>query len=1018
MSRIVKGLLFIGLNCLIFAFATSQLWAQATANASIVGRVTDDSGAAVPNVVITVTGPALQVPQITAVSDADGNYKVVDLPAPAAYNLAFALQGFETYVQQGLNLSVGFTGRVDAVLKVGSVTQTVNVTSASPVIDTVSTAGQTTISEQEVQNIPRGANLQEMEPMVAGLNLQGKPDVGDSNFASRATTVTYGIPLETTLGVEGIDNTDDKFANSSIYLNYYAVQEAEFKTSGNNADVAYPGVDQVVVIKSGSNQFHGSVRGDYENPSWQSNNLNAALEGPPSHLKFTNPLRNVGYYDYAADIGGRIITDKLWFYFGFSRQYLDQESVGYVGGPGIIGPGACTPVTAWLASQCPTASPATIFANLPEYNWKMSYQMSPSVKVLGTWMWDEKDIPNDLGSTTISLPDSLYEKLPSWTWKGEVQVVRPRWLLDIYGGAGDAHPLYVPQPASEIAKYGFTKGSAFAGSPSEEDLYNQLYTGPNYEVYIHIYDRHQLTGDYSYLPAKPIWGGTHQFKFGSTETFESGDTKVPTEYPSGDYLLIFNSPNAQATTPSPYEITVFNYPVFPQNELHNQSVYAMDNWAIKHVSLNLGVRAERYRAFYPKQVTTANQFADVFPKTTIPDTTVLTWFDVVPRAGVAWDIKGNGKTVVKGSFGMFGDTMGFLYANLYNPESVQSRTYDWNGPCQATAPLAPVEWQCDVTPATLASLPSLPLVTQSGGISQLLNRNLKQDRTYEYVAKVERQLIPNLAFTAGYIRHSIYNNYNSTTNGGSIAPTETYTTVGVNTGIAVGHPYTSYNLPVTFSYTLNGQATPVTLYTYPKGSGTTGYELLNNPSGRPDIFNTFEVALTRIFSNKFSGSTSFWVTKDHRWINGLAGTGVGSPNDDPYPIDNTWNWEARADVFYNLPWKFNVSSLFRATSGTYGQLTGSFSGTGTNGEKLNQGGVTMRLGPFGQYQGPFIEVWNAKGARTFTFRDRFNIEGHIEYFNMLNSNAAVSTSYLTSTFGAVTGIVSPRVLRLGAVFSF
>ena len=76
--------------------------------------------------------------------------------------------------------------------------------------------------------------------------------------------------------------------------------------------------------------------------------------------------------------------------------------------------------------------------------------MSPSVKVLGTWMWDEKDIPNDAGSTTISLPDSLYEKLPSWTWKGEVQVVRPRWLLDIYGGAGDAHPLYIPQPQAKL----------------------------------------------------------------------------------------------------------------------------------------------------------------------------------------------------------------------------------------------------------------------------------------------------------------------------------------------------------------------------------------------------------------------------------------------------------------------------------------------------------------------------------------------------------------------------------------
>ena len=180
MSRIVKGLLFIAFNCLISAYTTSHLWAQATANASIVGRVTDAAGAALPNVAVAVTGPALQVPQINAVSDADGNYKVVDLPAPAAYNLTFSLQGFDTYVQQGLNLSVGFTGRVDVVLKIGTVTQTVNVTAASPVIDTVSTAGQTTIPEQEVQNIPRGANLQEMEPMVAGLNLEGKPDVGDT----------------------------------------------------------------------------------------------------------------------------------------------------------------------------------------------------------------------------------------------------------------------------------------------------------------------------------------------------------------------------------------------------------------------------------------------------------------------------------------------------------------------------------------------------------------------------------------------------------------------------------------------------------------------------------------------------------------------------------------------------------------------------------------------------------------------------------------------------------------------
>jgi hypothetical protein len=160
------------------------------------------------------------------------------------------------------------------------------------------------------------------------------------------------------------------------------------------------------------------------------------------------------------------------------------------------------------------------------------------------------------------------------------------------------------------------------------------------------------------------------------------------------------------------------------------------------------------------------------------------------------------------------------------------------------------------------------------------------------------------------------------------------------------------------------------------------------------------------------------VTKYHRWINGLAGTGVGNPNDDPYAIDNTWNWDARANVYYKLPWGIYASSFFRATSGTYGQLTGSFSGTGSNGQKLNQGGVTVRLGPFGQYQGPVVEVLNAKAAKVITFKDRYHLEGNFQVFNMLNSNAAVTTSYLTSTFGAVTGIVSARVFRIGTVFSF
>ena len=108
MSRVVKGLLFLALSWMIFGFATSELWAQSTSNGSIVGRVTDDSGAAVPNVLITVTSPQLQVPEVTTTSDANGDYRVLDLPAPGVYKVTFSLNGFETFDREGLNLTVGF----------------------------------------------------------------------------------------------------------------------------------------------------------------------------------------------------------------------------------------------------------------------------------------------------------------------------------------------------------------------------------------------------------------------------------------------------------------------------------------------------------------------------------------------------------------------------------------------------------------------------------------------------------------------------------------------------------------------------------------------------------------------------------------------------------------------------------------------------------------------------------------------------------------------------------------------
>ena len=111
-----------------------------------------------------------------------------------------------------------------------------------------------------------------------------------------------------------------------------------------------------------------------------------------------------------------------------------------------------------------------------------------------------------------------------------------------------------------------------------------------------------------------------------------GNSQVPVEYPSGDYLLEFQSPNATTNTPTPSQIVVWNYPVTPNNELHSQAFYLTDTWSIKRVVLNLGVRGERYHSYYPPQSTHPGQFANVFPSQSYPQQTVLVWTDVVPRA--------------------------------------------------------------------------------------------------------------------------------------------------------------------------------------------------------------------------------------------------------------------------------------------------------------------------------------------------------------------------------------------------
>src|SRR5579862_7387802 len=400
-------------------------------SAGIIGTVADTNGSVISGARITVTSPALQVPELITTSDPQGNYKFVDLPAPGVYHIKFEATGFQTQVRDGINIGVGFTAKLDASMAVGTVTQVVEVQASGPVVDTVSTAGTASLQQIEIQDTPKGLGMQELLPLAAGVSLQGAPDVGDSNLANRQPIVTYGVVLTPYLLVEGINTTTAKDSDASVYLDSLAMAEVEFKTSGNNAEVPFPGVEQVAVMKSGGNTFHGDVQGDYENPIFQGNNITPALAAPPNNLQFGNPLEGSGYYDYAADIGGRIIRNKLWGYGGYSKQSVNQGSPSFVGGPNAPLPSTIGGTTCWLASVCSGTKPASITTSLTEYNYKVSYQMKPSTKLIFSELHGLKFLAANSASPLVPLPSSQYELQPGPTWHAEIQsVIGSRFLID------------------------------------------------------------------------------------------------------------------------------------------------------------------------------------------------------------------------------------------------------------------------------------------------------------------------------------------------------------------------------------------------------------------------------------------------------------------------------------------------------------------------------------------------------------------------------------------------------------
>src|SRR2546425_10433513 len=287
------------------------LWALPNAHAqvasSITGSVTDPTGAVIPGATVTATNEGTNVP-VSRQTNPDGLYLIPEL-LPGFYTVTAEAKGFTKLVNQHVELTVGYTQRLDFRLNVGEVTQDITVTSQAPLVDTTGSRMSELVTAQQVQNLPlNGRNVFQMIQLAPGAvnttNLITEP--GNRGF----TTVVNGARVN--MNGYFIDGIPDKglSGGSNSQPSDDTLQEFRVDTEALSAEYGSTGgaVTQIC-LKFGSNSPHGTAYEYVRNEKFDAREF---FEGPTR-----NPFK---MNQFGATLGGPIKKNKLFFFGSYEGE--------------------------------------------------------------------------------------------------------------------------------------------------------------------------------------------------------------------------------------------------------------------------------------------------------------------------------------------------------------------------------------------------------------------------------------------------------------------------------------------------------------------------------------------------------------------------------------------------------------------------------------------------------------------------------------------------------------------------
>jgi hypothetical protein len=685
--------LFASLTLLFPSLALAQSVGATTG--SINGRVLDSSDAVLPGVTVTISAPQMQGTQ-TAVTNEEGNYRFPGIP-PGTYRVQYELPGFAVVVREGIRVTLGFTATLNVTMQVSSLQETVTVTGDSPVVDVTSTKTSTNYDYRELASIPSARDMWAILAETPGI-VMTRIDVGGSAAGTQSGYRNYDAQGgQARVMIDGLVTTEGAGA-IGVYVDYGAFEEVTAGTAGHGADMGQPGVQTQMMIKSGGNQYRGTVYGDYQNSSLQSTNITDEQVSRGIRDKEVNRMKV--YYDFNADAGGYVKRDALWWY-GSYREFNTEIN----------------------EPRFPVRPHQT---KLRHFSGKVTYSLPNNNKFVASMMRTLKIQPTRLDATRINSPINLTEGSTqnqrhwAWVYKAEWnKVLSDTLFTEVRGGQfGYNWPLVPNENAT---------------GPRIQDLTTSVVSGPN----LHRQQnrrRNQVLGSLNYF--KDGLAGSHDFKFGGEvfhETFF--EEFFPTSY--GNQSISYK----RNGTPS--EVELFD-PGAIEATLMTYSFYANDTWRINNrLTLTPGLRFDRFVNSLPEQTHPAGRFSAT-PITFAAVDDLVSWNLFGPRLGITYDLSGNGSTVLKFNYGQYWWNPSNDIATASNPNrSPWFRRYAWsdaNGNGQ---------WDEGEQGNLLAS--------QGGVASTVVDPNLEDTFTREYSAWFERELAANFGVRTGLVMRQIRN---------------------------------------------------------------------------------------------------------------------------------------------------------------------------------------------------------------------------------------------------------------------